>query len=104
MVSMVKICGNSVVVPLSMTKTNSSSSRFLKIVCVMVLTQVKEKQSNVYAVHKRDSKNYRPISLLSVFDKTSEKILHHSLYDYFNSNQILNNSQSGFRKGDSCVA
>ena len=49
-------------------------------------------------------KNYRPISLLPVFDKIFEKIIHDSLYDYFTSNQILNKSQSGFRKGDSCVA
>ena len=39
-----------------------------------------------------------------MFDKILGKILHDDLYNYFNSNQILNNSLSGFRKCDSCVA
>ena len=59
----------------------------------MALYPSKWKKSNVCPVHKKDSKNvvkhYRPISLLPVFDKMFEKILHDALYDYFNSNQIL---------------
>ena len=66
----------------------------------------KWKKSNVCPVHKNDSKNivknYQPMALLPVFDKIFEKILHDALYGYFN--KILNNSQPGFRKGDSCVA
>ena len=61
-----------------------------------------------WPVHNKDSKNvvrnYRSISLLTSFDKIFEKIFHDALYDYFNYNQILNNSQSGYRKDDSFVA
>ena len=43
--------------------------------------------------------NYRPISLLSIFDKIMEKIMHRQLYDFFENNQVLFKNQFGFRKG-----
>ena len=49
-------------------------------------------------------KNYRPISLLPVSGKKFEKCIYNSLYSYLESNDILSKSQSGFRKGDSCIS
>jgi len=42
--------------------------------------------------------NYRPISLLSIFDKLLEKIVHTRLYSFLSSNNILYEYQFGFRK------
>ena len=42
--------------------------------------------------------NYRPISLLTVFSKLLEKIMHKRLYSYLNSNNKLCQYQFGFRK------
>ena len=59
-------------------------------------------------MHKKESKNilknYRPISLLPVCGKIFEKCIYNSLYSYLESNDILSKSQSGFRKGDSCIS
>ena len=41
--------------------------------------------------------NYRPISLLSVFNKILEKLMHKRLYSYINEKQILYSKQFGFR-------
>jgi len=41
--------------------------------------------------------NYRPISLLPTLSKIFEKVVHLQLYDYINSNNLLNKSQYGFR-------
>ena len=68
----------------------------------------KWKRANVVPVHKKGSKNilknYRPISLLPVCGKSFEKCIYNSLYSYLESNGILSKSQSGFRKGDSCIS
>ena len=42
--------------------------------------------------------NYRPISLLPSISKVFEKIAYNQIYDYFTENQILYESQYGFRK------
>ena len=45
--------------------------------------------------------NYRPISLLSVFDKIFEKLMHKRLYNFLESQNILFDNQFGFRKNNS---
>ena len=45
-----------------------------------------------------DISNYRPISMLSVFSKIFEKLIHKALTDHLESHNILNDSQYGFRK------
>ena len=40
--------------------------------------------------------NYRPISLLSVFNKISEKLTHKRLYNFLEIHKILYNLQFGF--------
>ena len=42
--------------------------------------------------------NYRPISLLSIFDKLLEKIIYTRLSDFLTVNNILYEYQFGFRK------
>ena len=63
------------------------------------------KIAKVIPVYKKGSKhtvgNYRPISLLSVFDKILEKIMHARLYNYLNSNNLLYSYQFGFRRNHS---
>ena len=47
---------------------------------------------------KLDVNNYRPISLLSVFSKIIEKIMHSRLYSFFETNNVFYSSQFGFQK------
>ena len=66
----------------------------------------KLKLAKVVPVFKKENPhmtgNYRPISLLPVISKVVEKIVFSQLYKYFNDNNLLYNSQYGFRKGHSC--
>ena len=59
----------------------------------------------VRPIHKggctQDLNNFQPISLLSIFDKIIEKILHWKLYTFLESNNILFEQQYGFRKNSS---
>ena len=61
------------------------------------------KRANVTPIHKGgDSSvfsNYRPISVLPVFSKIFERLLHQRLMSFFTSNNIISDSQFGFRKG-----
>ena len=56
-------------------------------------------------LHKKESaenpSNYWPISLLSVFSKIFEKIVHKRLYDFLEMNNALHTLQFGFRKKNS---
>ena len=60
------------------------------------------KIAKVIPVFKKGDKtrieNYRPISLLSIFDKVLEKLMHKRLYEYLQKANILNDYQFGFRK------
>ena len=59
------------------------------------------KISKVIAIFKKgdteEPGNYRPISLLSIFDKLLEKLIHCRLMNFLNNNNVLNNNQFGFR-------
>ena len=62
----------------------------------------KLKIAKVISLHKKgatdDSSNYRPISLLYMFSKISEKIMHKRLYNLLGVNDVLHALQSGFRR------
>ena len=60
------------------------------------------KITKVVAIHKGGStqelNNFRPISLLSIFDKIIEKLIHKRVYEFFEDHNILYELQFGFRK------
>jgi hypothetical protein len=47
--------------------------------------------------------NYRPISLLNTFSKILERVVHNRLSAFLNFNNLLSNSQYGFRKEHSTI-
>ena len=47
--------------------------------------------------------NYRPISLLPVFSKILEKIVHKRVYTFLNVNSKFNDNQFGFRPGHNTI-
>ena len=47
--------------------------------------------------------NYRPISLLSQFDKILEKIIYHRLIHFLEKYHLLNKTQFGFRQNSSTI-
>ena len=65
------------------------------------------KTANVIPIPKDGDKlemsNYRPISLLPIFCKIFEKVLHFQLTNYLESKNIISNFQYGFRTGKSTI-
>ena len=63
------------------------------------------KVAKVIPLHKGGStqevNNFRPISLLSIFDKIIEKLMHKRLYAFLEEHDILFKNQFGFRKKSS---
>ena len=94
---MIKLCGKSVVKPLSMIFNNCIDTGTFPDIW---------KQSNIIAVHKKGDKqivnNYRPVSLLPIFGKKFEKLLFNSIMDFLEEYTLLSSNQSGFRPNDSC--
>ena len=64
------------------------------------------KRSNIIPVRKKVATqicdNYRPVSLLPIFEKMFEKLLFNSIMDFLGGNDLLNLNQSSFRPIDSC--
>ena len=58
-------------------------------------------------MHKKGNKqlvsNYRPVSLLPICSKISEKSIIDCIYDFFDQNCLLKVNQSSFRPGGSCI-
>ena len=65
------------------------------------------KLARVVPIHKGGNSyapnNYRPISILNVFSKIYEKIVHNKLMNYLESKNILSQYQYGFRENRSTV-
>ena len=61
----------------------------------------KFKMARVIPIFKKGSQtslnNYRPISLLSVFNKLLEKLMYKRVIDFFNKRQVIYSKQFGFR-------
>ena len=79
-----------------------------KIICTSFSTGVYPdalKICKVIPIHKGgptdDLNNFRPISLLSIFDKIIEKVMHKRLYNFLEQHNILFHNQFGFRKNKS---
>lgn len=64
------------------------------------------KTANITPIHKGGptevTTNYRPISVLTTLSKLLEKLVYRRLIDFFTFNNVLSNSQFGFRKKHSC--
>ena len=62
----------------------------------------KLKEAKVIPVYKSDDEtepgNYRPISLLSVFNRIFEKLMYHRLNSILDKNNVLFKAQYGFRE------
>ena len=95
-VQMIKLCGNSISLPLYIIYNN---------IIEKGIFPDQWKMANVTPIHKEDNKqaikNYRPISLLPIFAKVFERIVFHRLYNHFVSNNLITKNQSGFRPNDS---
>ena len=65
----------------------------------------KQKIVKVIPLHKggstQDFNNFRPTSLLSIFDKIIEKIIHKKIYNFLDLHNILFENQFCFRKNNS---
>ena len=65
------------------------------------------KIAKVIPLHKGGStqevNNFRPISLLSIFDKILEKLMHKKLYEFLVYHDILFHNQFGFQKNNSAA-
>ena len=48
-----------------------------------------------------DASNYRPISLLSSFNRIFEKLLYYRMKDFIDKNKLIHSFQYGFRKAHS---
>jgi hypothetical protein len=63
------------------------------------------KLARVIPIYKKGSKlvvlNYRPISLLSVFNKILEKLMYKRLVIFLEKNQVIFQGQFGFRSNHS---
>ena len=63
------------------------------------------KLAKISPIHKKNDikhiENYRPISLLPIFSKIYEKVVHKQLQNYFEINNLFNQNQYGFRKNHS---
>ena len=63
------------------------------------------KIAKIIPIHKKGQENeisnYRPISLLSVFNKILEKLVYKRLYSFFIKHKIFYKHQFGFRKNHS---
>ncbi|PNF39304.1 hypothetical protein B7P43_G16557 [Cryptotermes secundus] len=61
------------------------------------------KMAKVKPLYKKGSEtdvaNYRPVSLISVFSKIIEKIMHKRLLSFLNNHSLISNKQHGFCKG-----
>ena len=59
------------------------------------------KVTRVVPIHKKGSSclvsNYRPISLLSIFNKLIEKVMYNRIISFLEKFSILHNNQFGFR-------
>ena len=65
------------------------------------------KMANVVPVYKKNDKqnikNYRPVSVLPIFEKIFERIIYNEMYPFFILTELISPNQSGFKQGDSCI-
>ena len=81
---MIKLCGKSIVYLLKLVFEASLQSGELPDCW---------KKANVVPVRKKESKNlvknYRPISLLLIFEKIFERVIFKDIFNYFHKNELF---------------
>ena len=98
-IRMTKICGKSLRKPLEMIFNS----------CIIKGEYPSEwKKANVVPVHKKGNKqslkNYRPISLLPVFETNFERIIYNNIFEYLTTSKLISDNQSRVKPGGSCVS
>ena len=58
--------------------------------------------TNIQKRNKNIAENYRPVSLTSQCSKLMESIIRDAIVQHLEANQLLKDSQHGFRTGRSC--
>ena len=65
------------------------------------------KKANVIPVHKNGCKqnkcHYRPISLIPIFGKVSEKLLFDVIYGHLSKHELISPHQPGFHPEESTI-
>ena len=93
---MIKVCSEPATIPLKVIFEESLKRGIFPEIW---------KKANVVPIHKKEVKtlikNYRPISLLSIFGKIIESVIYNSLFNYFMSNKLFTCFQSDFLPGES---
>ena len=82
----------------------SSAQHINQSLCSVIFPN-KLKLAKVIPLYKKEDQrvfgNYRPISLLSSISKIFEKVAFKQIFEYFTCNNLLFNSQYGFRENHS---
>ena len=97
--SMFHNCAKELSLPLCIFYKQSLTEGILPPIC---------KSASVIPIYKGGNKscaaNYRPISLTPVLIKIFERILRIAIVNFLDENNLMNNTQHGFRKGRSCIS
>ena len=106
-----KSCGADNIHPFVLQATADASSAPLQIIFSKSLSSGEcpsdWRSANVTPIHKKGSRtdpsNYRPVSLTSQICKVLESIVRNHILKHLAENNILSDSQHGFREGRSCL-
>ena len=99
--------GSAIELPIKIVKYLKNELAYIlsKIFCLSIQSGIYPdilKIANIIPVHKSGKKstvsNYRPISLLPIFNKIFEKILYKRIEQHFCDHNLISNNQFGFRK------
>ena len=91
---MLKICGDSICVPLEM-------------IFKQALLPSEWKKGYIVPLHKKGGKQnikkYWPVSLLLICGKIFERLIFNEMFIYFFTDKLISKNQSDFQPSDSCI-
>ena len=97
-IRMVQICDEAICKPLHLIFSSCIESGIFS---------TEWNKANVVPIQKRDDKqnvkNYRPVSLLPIFEKIFERLIYNEMYSFVIENDLISSNQSGFKQGDYCI-
>ena len=97
-IPMIKLYDKEICKPLHMTFVSCMEEGIFPLLWNMANVVPAYKKNN-----KRSNKNYRPVSLLPIFEKIFERLLYNQIYSFFIEKNFIYLNQSGFWLGDSCI-